>query len=332
MHGAPGEGLHGPVCLIQADPHHKGTLLAGTRTARLFRSRDGGATWSTLSFPGELRSSLHAMLIDPAVQNVYWVAVSSEMPELAGVYRSADAGATWERVRGLQQKQVWALAFWKANATIMAAGTEDGVFLTRDGGQSWTLLAASGTAGPHPVVSLAFDPGDSNILYAGTPHLAWKTVDGGTRWLPIHKGMEEDSDIFALDVDARRRARLFAGACSGIYRSADGGGTWSSLERSLGGPIRTYVVARAPDRPDKVYAATSVGLIVSRDNGASWYRLTVESARGMAFDPADARRIFVATDQGVVRIEDGATEVRLTAGVGEKRRMACASGSAPCSP
>jgi photosystem II stability/assembly factor-like uncharacterized protein len=250
------------------------------------------------------------MLIDPALPNVYWVAVTSETLALAGVYRTADEGFSWELVRGLEQKQAWALTFWKADGHIMAAGTEDGAYLTRDGGQHWTLLASSGGAWPRPVVSLAFDPGDAKTLYAGTPHLAWKTVDGGSSWHPIYKGMEEDSDIFSLSVDARRRNRVLAAACSGIYRSTDGGSTWSSLEHALGGQVRSYVVARAPDRLDMVYAATSVGLLVSRDNGFSWYRLTDAAARAVAFDPADPRRVFVATDQGVKRIDDRKAAVR----------------------
>lgn len=235
MHGQPGAGLHSPVSLIQADPHHKGTLLAGTAAARLFRSRDGGDTWSPLTFPAESRSTLHAILIDPTRPNVYWVAVSSEILQFAGLFCSIDEGITWHSVPALEQKQVWTLATWNVDSHVIAAGAEDGVYLTRDGGKDWTLLSLSGTAWPHPVVSLTFDPADVNTIYAGTPHLAWKTVDGGSTWRRIPRGMEDDSDIFHLDVDLRRRNHLFAAACSGIYRSLDGGGTWSSLERALGG-------------------------------------------------------------------------------------------------
>jgi photosystem II stability/assembly factor-like uncharacterized protein len=332
MRGDPDARLHSAVCVIQADPHHKGTLLAGTATARLFRSRDGGDTWQPLSFPAELRATLHAILIDPAMLNVYWVAVSSETPQFAGLFRSVDEGVTWQPVHGLEHKQVWALASWKVDPHVIAVGAEDGVYLTRDGGQDWTLLSLSGAAWPRPVVSLAFDPADANTLYAGTPHLAWKTVDGGSSWRSIHKGMQEDSDIFSLDVDARRRTHVFAAACGGIYRSLDGGSTWLSLEHALGGPVRTYVVVWAPDRPNVVYAGTSLGLIVSRDSGANWYRLSAEATRSVAFDPVDPRRVFVATDDGVLRIEDGGASVLLTGGGKEERGLRCANAAAGCSP
>src|SRR5262245_40715660 len=94
------------VNVVQADPHSPGTLLAGTVTAQLFRSRDGAETWSQLPFPGTRRCTLHAMVIDPTKPDVYLVAVSSERPEYAGVFRTVDSGETWYPLRGMEQKQV----------------------------------------------------------------------------------------------------------------------------------------------------------------------------------------------------------------------------------
>ena len=307
---AGGAGSTTPLTVVQADPHHPGTLLAGTATAQLFRSRDGADTWDPLPFPGALRSTLHAMLIDPAKPDVYLVAASSETPEHAGVFLTADAGATWQPMRGLEQKQVWALAFWPADASVIAAGAQDGVFLTRDSGKNWSRLSSPGSARPQPVVSLAFDPADSNTLYAGTPHTAWKTSNGGGAWHRIPRGMQEDSDIFSINVDVSQRKRLLVAACSGIYSSLDGGAAWSSLERAVGGPLRTYVVARSPHRPNVVFAGTSTGLILSPDGGATWQRLSAEAARSIAFDPADPQRIFVATDRGILRSDDGGIHFR----------------------
>jgi photosystem II stability/assembly factor-like uncharacterized protein len=299
-------GLLSPISLIQADPHIEGTLLAGTVGGRLFRSRDGGDNWSPLFFPPQQRSTLHAIRIDSQKPGVYWAAVSSETTDLGGIFRSADEGATWQQVVGMRGKQVWALVFWKGDTNVIAAGTEEGTYVSRDGGGTWTLQSELGSSSPHPVVSLAFDPADVNTLYAGTPHLAWKTVDGGATWRPIHRGMQEDSDIFSFDVDVNRRTRLLVGACSGIYRSLDGGSSWTNLERTLGGQYRTYVVTRAPDRPGVVYAGTSDGLMVSRDSGTTWKRLSPTAARSVAFDIKDSSRVFIATDEGVLLIDDPA--------------------------
>ena len=310
LYGRDGAELPGPVTLVQADPHHAGTLVVGTANAQLFRSRDAGSTWNPVPFPGALRSTLHAILIDPTQANVYFLAVSSETPEYAGVFRTEDEGATWQLLPGMEQKQVWALVFWSVDSRVVAAGTQDGVFLTNDGGKNWTQLSSPGSAWPQPVMSLAFDPTNSKILYAGTPHLAWKTADGGNTWRRLARGMQEDSDVFFIDVDPNRRQRLFAGACSGIYSSLDGGGTWSNLERVVGGEFRTYVIARAPRRRNLVFAGTSGGLMHSPDGGATWRRLSAATVRSIAFDPADSSHIFVATEQGILLSEDGGTHFR----------------------
>jgi photosystem II stability/assembly factor-like uncharacterized protein len=305
LHGEADDAIAGPLTVVRADPHHQGTLLAGTATALLYRSRDGADSWTRLSFPAELRSSLHALIIDPARTNVYMVAVTSEEPQYAGLFRSLDEGATWEQLHDLRHKQVWSLAAWAADRRVVAAGTEDGVFLTQDSGDNWTHISSSRLVGPRPVVALAFDPAHRNILYAGTPHLAWKTADGGATWRVIHKGMPDDSDIFSIDVDVGRPRRLFAGACSGIYRSLDGGNTWASLEQGVGGQFRTYLVAHTPSRPNSLFVGTSAGLLQSLDGGVTWHRLSPRTARAIAFDLADTRRVFIATDQGILRSQDG---------------------------
>ena len=302
LHGETDVAIAGPVAVVRADPHHQGTLLAGTAAALLYRSRDGADSWTRLSFPVELRSTLHALMIDPARANVYFVAVTSETTQYAGLYRSVDEGATWEQLHDLRQKQIWSLAAWPADSRVIAAGTEEGVFLTHDSGENWTHISSPRYLGPRPVVSLAFDPAHRNILYAGTPHLAWKTIDGGATWRALHKGMREDSDIFSIETDGGQPRRLFAGACSGIYRSLDGGNTWASLEQA---EFRTYVVAHSPRSGNAFFVGTSAGLLQSSNGGTTWHRLSPRTARSIAFDPTDPRRVFVATDQGILRSEDG---------------------------
>ena len=303
--GEGGITIADSITVVRADPHHQRTLLAGTATALLYRSRDGADSWARLPFPSELRATLHAMIIDPVRANVYLVAVTSEKAQYAGLFRSADEGATWEQISDLRQKQVWSLASWAADSRVIAAGTEEGVFLSRDGGENWKHISPPQDEGPHPVVSLAFDPTHSNILYAGTPHLAWKTSDGGITWRPLHRGMQEDSDVFSIDVDKNRPRRLFAGACSGIYRSLDGGNTWANLERFVGAQPRTYVVAHTPRNANTIFAGTNDGLLLSEDAGATWRMLSGRSVRSLAFDPVDPRRVFLATDVGILRSDDG---------------------------
>ena len=296
--------LVAPVTVIEADPHHNGTVLAGTSAAMLFRSRDWAESWTRIPFPTELRSTLHAVLISPSQANVYFVAVTSENPKYAGVFRSMDEGSSWEQLPGLSRKQVWSLACWPPDGKVIAAGTQEGVYLTHDGGENWTQVSFL-ESGPQPVVALAFDPAHPNVLYAGTPHLSWKTTDGGASWRALRQGMQEDSDIFSIAVDWTQPRRLFEGACSGIYRSLNGGNTWVSLERAVGAQFRTYVVVRRPRSANVFLAGTNAGLIQSFDGGATWRKVSSPPTRSIAFDFSDPHRVLLATDEGILGSVDG---------------------------
>jgi len=299
-----------PLAVVQIDPRIPATMLAGTASAQLYRSEDRGENWIRLPFPMALKSTLHAILIDPTRPDTYLAAVSSEAPQNAGLFRTTDAGLTWQPVPGLSRKQIWSLAYWPGDPNIIAAGAAEGVFLSRDGGDTWEHTGRADSIYPHPVVSLTFDPQDRNTLYAGTPHLAWKSSDGGSTWRRLSKGMLADSDIFSIHVDPGRRTRVFAGACSGVYRSLDGGRTWSTLEQALGGSFRTYTITRSAAVPNVVFAGTSDGLIRSLDKGETWQRLYKEPVRAIAFDPIDPQRMFVATDRGILLSDDAGAHFR----------------------
>jgi photosystem II stability/assembly factor-like uncharacterized protein len=295
----------GSAAVIQVDPHYRGTVFAATSNAQIFRSDDDGDSWRVVPFPAQFRATLHAFVLDPQNRGVYLAGLSSDTPEYSGILRSTDSGLTWKRLPEAELRAVWSIAVWPGDSRVLAAGTQDGVFLTRDAGESWTRISPRETRGLKPVVSLAFDPKDSKILYAGTPHLPWKTVDGGATWNSIHTGMHDDSDVFSIQVDASRPLRIFASACSGIYRSSNGGASWSKLIGARGASYRTYQITQDPGRPNILFAGTTFGLTKSVDGGTTWRRISAQPTRWISFDPVRPGRIFVATDgEGLFRSDD----------------------------
>jgi photosystem II stability/assembly factor-like uncharacterized protein len=295
----------GSAAIVQVDGHHSGTLLAATSNAQIFRSEDSGESWKALPFPGQLRATLHALAIDQRNPGVYFVGMSSELPQYSGILRTSDNGLTWKRIPAPGLIAVWSIAICPQDSRVIAAGGENGLWLTRDGGESWERATPWDDSELTPVVALTFDPWDSKILYAGTPHLAWKTADGGTTWQSIHEGMLDDSDIFSILVDDRRRRRVFAATCGGIYRSLEGGASWTKLSEPKGASFRTYHIAQDPFQPNVLLAGTSQGLVKSVDSGTTWRALSARSTRWIAFDPKRPNRIYVATDEdGLYRSDD----------------------------
>ncbi|MBV8844401.1 MAG: hypothetical protein JO307_16460 [Bryobacterales bacterium] len=291
----------GPAAIVQVDRHHPGRVLAATGNAQIFRSDDEGGSWRAIPFPAQLRSTLHAFVVDAHNPGIYFAGVASDDPEYSGIYRTSDSGATWKHLAGI--KSVWAIAMWR-DSRLMGAGTVDGVYLSRDAGENWERAGSPDKPGPKPVVSLAFDQVDPKIIYAGTPHLPWKTTDNGASWDFIPQGMFDDSDVFSILIDGRRRQTLFASVCGGMYRSLDSGEQWKPLTKAKGASARTYHITQNPVKMNVLLAGTTFGLVRSDDNGASWRKLSDLPTRYIAFDSGKPDRIFVATDAGLFRSDD----------------------------
>lgn len=297
--------------MVQIDARHAGAVLAATNNALIFRSTNAGQLWEPVWFPAQLHSVLHAFIVDSNQPDVYLAGVSGDSPELTGLFRTNDAGATWVLVPATRGKEVWSIAVWGRDPKVIAAGTHGGVLLTRDGGENWKQISSAANREMEVVVSLAFDPVDSNILFAGTPHLPWKTSNGGVTWTSVRTGMLDDSDVFSINVDQSRPQRVFASACSGIYNSQNGGASWTKLTGARGASYRTYFVSQDPREPETVFAGTTHGLVKSTDGGKTWRQLSSHQTRYVAFDPDHPRRIFVATDDdGIERSDDEGETLR----------------------
>ncbi|HWQ54986.1 MAG TPA: hypothetical protein VN442_14970 [Bryobacteraceae bacterium] len=293
--------------VIRVAPKQPNLVLAGSANGLLYQSLDGGQSWVHRYFPAQLAATLHALEADPRHRGTWYAGTESNNPRLAGVHKSEDGGATWKLLPGLTGKAIWALAVSPANPDIIAAGAADGVFLSRDAGASWARISPEANTDLRPVVSLAFHPADADVIYAGTTHLPWRTRDGGANWESIHSGMLDDSDVFSIAVDSRNPATVFASACSGVYRSGDGGGSWKRAATPPGA-FRAYLVALDPGRPGVVFAATSAGLLRSMDGGVRWQRVSQHAVKSIAFDPANASKIYFASVTGGVLVSrDGGT-------------------------
>lgn len=299
----------GAAELVRVAPGAADFVLAASANGLLYQSRNGGASWSLLRFPPRFAGTLHALEIDPRAPGTWYAGVESETPNIAGVYKTDDAGAHWRSLEGLKGHSVWSLAIAPGDANRLAAGTSDGVFLSADAGATWRRISPEGDPELRPVVALAFDPADSNVLYAGTTHLPWRTRDGGAHWESIHEGMIDDSDVFSIAVQTNAPANVFASACSGVYRSGDGGASWKRMETPRGA-FRTYLVALDPYRAGVVFAGTSAGLLRSADRGATWKTVTAQPVKSIAFDPVHHEKIFFASPTaGLLLSRDGGLTV-----------------------
>src|SRR5579864_4333667 len=177
----PAPGRIDAVAGVAGDPL---TYYAGG-LGGLFKSSDGGATWTSI-FNHKPVSSIGAIAVAPSDANVVYVGTGE--PNLRndiafgdGVWRSTDAGKSWQHV-GLDDTEAVAavavdprdpdVAYVAALGPVYAAGTGRGIFKTADGGKTWKqVLYVDDRTGASSVV---IDPANPRILFAGMWE-AWRT-------------------------------------------------------------------------------------------------------------------------------------------------------------
>jgi photosystem II stability/assembly factor-like uncharacterized protein len=159
----------------------------------LFHSADGGRVWETLG--GDLpQAAVLSLEVSSffGIEPILFVGL-----EGAGIYRSRDAGHHFEPVSGKDwaQQSVRAIYWWK---TVLFVGTDGGLFVSQDAGQSWE--AASSELPGERILAISIpnaqSPEGSDIL-VGTDRGVFKSGDGATTWREVNEGMKP-STVYAF--------------------------------------------------------------------------------------------------------------------------------------
>jgi len=299
------------------DPRDGRTLLAAARTGHLgptvFRSIDNGRTWKEASRPpafaeGSGRVVDHTFWLTPAHASEPGVWYAGTSPQ--GLFRSGDAGVTWDGINGFNQhpqRKAW------------CGGDQDG---TPDGPKLHSILV---------------DPRDARHLYIGmSGGGVFESTDGGADWRPLNKGVRADflptpNPEYGHDPHCVRFAgghpdRLYQQNHCGLYRIDRPNDLWEDIGVGMPkavGSIGLPLVAHPRD-PDtlwvfpmdstSVWPRTSPGgrpaVYRSRDGGRSWKRQdqglpkaqawwTVKR-QAMTCDARDPTGIYFGTTSGEV--------------------------------
>ncbi|MDH3784440.1 MAG: hypothetical protein OEV00_03825, partial [Acidobacteriota bacterium] len=189
------------------------------------------------------------------------------------------------------------------NQRIWAGSAAGGVFLSTNGGGTWTPVFDDQAV--FSIGAVAVDPSTPDTVYVGTGEEigsiynyegegVFKTTDGGATWNYV--GLAEVRRIGRIAVDPVDPQRVFvAGGGSlwtadqhrGVYRSLDGGATWSRVLHVSNG-AGAVDVQIDPGDPDRIYAAIwqrswgggltlggpDSGIYRSLDGGTTWTQLT----------------------------------------------------------
>jgi photosystem II stability/assembly factor-like uncharacterized protein len=255
-------------------PSQPNVFYIGNDDGGVWKSTDYGNSWKPI-FDSEPTSSIGAIAVSVSDPNVIYVGTgeSTIRPDQAtgmGVYKSTDAGQTWNFIGLRETEDIAMLAvdphdpnrvFAAALGHVYGPNPERGIFRSLDGGKTWkkVLYVNQYTGGD----DIEMDPENPDVLYA-------------TMWQQQQAPWENGQ---------------FGGTDGGIFKSTDGGNSWTKLTTGLP-QVQQALLRIAPSDPNILYASVSsgpgapdgtVGIYRSDNAGASWYQVTD--------DPRPAERI-----------------------------------------
>src|SRR5579872_2650644 len=251
----------GIVSVLAAAPSRPATVYAGLTSGGVYRSLDGGNTWTSASNGIHVNEQINALAVDPRLPGRLWAATNGM------IYRSTDGGAHWASVRdggGL------VLAVDPTvPSTVYASLGDIGFQRSLDAGATWLTLDGS----PAGIEALAIDPAHSATLYAGTSSGFFISRDRGASWQPSDRGLPASPFALSLAIDPRSPRTIYlvlsgVAADHMVFRSDNGGASWTAVDHGLLGP--TFQVAVDPGKGGAVWALSAFGLFRSLDRGRTW--------------------------------------------------------------
>jgi hypothetical protein len=242
------------IFALAVDPSNNQVLLAGNSEGSLLKSANGGATWN----------AVHA-----GKSVVTTIAYSQYTPGLVlagtrggGAFISRDGGTTWSPAVGLEGRTVHAFAF---SLTIVAAGTDKGVYISPDGG-SWSQSTLSNRSIGAVAVEAIHAPvrlvAGSDAQVSGSLPL-YQSLDSGASWTALAPPIAGTTiaKLAAGPLPPTGNVRpLVVGTNTGLFLSNDNGANFAPLSGGALLPTTDYTqVAFIADHFDRFYTASDGG-------------------------------------------------------------------------
>ncbi len=281
----------------------------GTTGGGVWKTEDAGVSWNNISDGYFKTGSVGAVSVSESDNNIVVVGMG-ESPVRGvmtssgdGVYKSTDAGETWEHIGLEHTKHISQVRIHPTNPDIMYvsaqgspySGTDErGIYRTKDGGNSWErVLFVDSNSGAN---DLAIDYTNPRVLYAafwdhqrlpwyvrsgGKGSGIWKSVDGGDTWKKLTEGLP-NSVMGKIGVAVSRANPKLVYAIieseeGGLYRSDDGGNSWRLIndERVLRTRSWYYMHIYADPSDENIVYVLNAPMMRSIDGGKTFSNIQV---------------------------------------------------------
>jgi len=318
----------GRVNAIAVDPRDANTVYIGTAESGVWKTKDGGTTWTPLT-DYQASPAIGSLAIDPSHPDTVFAGTGDPVGYPgAGILKSTDAGATWTLISqpfatGYGGMRISSIAVHPTNSQIVLAGVEpanvgvanSAIYRSTDGGLTWTAVL-NATYGEQ----VLFNPANGNIAYAALFDRAntnpkygvYQSLDAGLTWNPANgsgtraislTGITSTRIAISRSSPGTLYAAIGGSSLLGLYRTDDGGASWTLLPNAKNycstqcGYSNTLQVH--PSDPNTVYTG-GVFTYRSKDGGNTWNDVTGGYVDTHAIEFSNgAARMYLGNDGGI---------------------------------
>lgn len=244
-----------PLAVSPAEPE---VVYAGV-TGAVAKSTNGGRRWTLHGpLPCLVASRL---LIDPREASTlyavggFYTSGCGLQPDACTLFRSLDAGETWECTGRSQPGRTGAglLGVDPLTSAVYAVTYPGNVWRSTDRGDTWTLIHS----GSRLFSSFVASPLVEGTYYGGAQGEVGRSRDSGQTWEYFSAGLPEEIYVTALALDPTDPDIVYAVAAPRVYRSTDGGETWAPLGDWPEGFQATPNLVVDPVDPSIIYVGTT---------------------------------------------------------------------------
>ncbi|MEO0972971.1 MAG: glycosyl hydrolase, partial [Pseudomonadota bacterium] len=336
--------MSGRIADIAMHPQDESTWYVGVGSGGVWKTTNAGTTWTPI-FDDQSSYSIGALAIDPSAPDTIWVGTGEAVDGRHvgfgdGIYRSRDGGKSWENLGLAASEHIARIIVHPTNSDVVyvaakgplwSSGGDRGLFMTEDGGTTWTNVLS---AGPYTGVNeVVMHPDQPKVLYASTHQRArtvaalinggpetaiYKSTDGGKAWRKLSTGLpSEDMGRVGLAISPQRPEVVYATIelaqrKGGFYRSADGGETWEKRNDYISGgtgPHYYQELVADPHHFDTVYQM-DVRMHVTHDGGETFtvvpHQHKHSDNHALIFSPSDPDWMLAGCDGGLYETFDRA--------------------------
>jgi photosystem II stability/assembly factor-like uncharacterized protein len=266
-----------------------GDVFGANEERGVFRSRDGGKTWSKVLYRDADTAAVD-LALDSRNPRILFAAfwqtrrnfwnISSGGPG-SGLFRSTDGGESWAEISrnpGLptgplgklgvavspaRSGRVWALVETESEKT--------GLYRSENYGESWALVSSHRDLMHRPwyYTHVFADPCHDETVYVANLAL-WKSTDGGASFTEIQTPHGDNHDLW---IDPADPNRMIEGNDGGACVSCNGGQTWSSIYNQP--TAQFYRIDTDNQYPYRVYATQQDNTTISTPSAAAWGAITL---------------------------------------------------------